>query len=228
VYGHHRYKSFLHHVHKHKPLQKKVVKLASTKQLPKTLTESQLKAAFEACANLRDKLLLRLLYETGLRIGQALGLQHQDIQSWDNVIQIIPRERLVNGARTKSRKPYVVHVSIQLMQLYTEYINQFMLKLPEHSHVFINLTSLEPLNYRAVRQLFIRLSNKIGFALTPHMFRHTHATELICEGWDAAFVQKRLGHASVQTTLDIYSHLDTQDLKNAYKTFLSNRRKENE
>lgn len=227
LYGNNRYKSFLHHVHENKTAHKKIVKLNTVKELPKTLSEAKLKAIFAACSNLRDKLLIRLLYESGLRIGQALGLQHQDIQSWDNVIQVIPRKNHVNGVCSKSRRPYILHVSTDLMKIYTDYINQYFTDIPQHQYVFLNLTTLEPLNYRAVRQLFIRLSQKIGFAVTPHMFRHTHATELIRQGWDAALVQKRLGHASIQTTLDIYSHLDSQDLKIAYQQFLATGRKEN-
>ncbi len=112
------------------------------------------------------------------------------------------------------------------MQLYTDYINHYMSSIPGHSYVFINLTTTEPLNYRAVRQFFLRLSHKLGFLINPHMFRHTHATELIRHGWDATLVHKRLGHASIQTTLDIYAHLDTNDLKHAYQHFLNNRSKQ--
>lgn len=228
VYGRGRYQSFLHHIHKRRPIHKKVVRLKSMKTLPKTLSETQLKAAFKACVNVRDQFLLRLLYETGLRVGQALGLQHQDIQSWDNLIQVIPRKDNMNGARTKSRSPYIVHVSTALMQLYSDYINTFRVDTPSHPYVLINLATFEPLHYGAVRQLFLRLAHKVGFPITPHMFRHTHATELIRQGWEAAFVQKRLGHASIQTTLDIYSHLDTNDLKTAYDKFVTTRNTKNE
>ena len=51
------------------------------------------------------------------------------------------------------------------------------------------------------------------------MLRHTHATELLRHGWDCAKVQRRLGHSSIQTTLDIYSHLDTRNLKEAFITY---------
>lgn len=218
--GRNRYRSFLYHIHKHKPVHKKIIALKTTKTLPKTLSPAQIEMVLGACPNVRDGFLLRLLYETGIRIGQALGLQHQDIHSWDNLIHIIPRENHVNGARTKSRKPYVIHVSPQLMQLYTDYINDMLIEAPSHQYVFINLNTKEPISYPTVRQLFSRLSKKLGFKVTAHMFRHTHATELIRQGWDASLVQKRLGHASVQTTLDIYSHLDIQDLKKAFQDYL--------
>lgn len=51
------------------------------------------------------------------------------------------------------------------------------------------------------------------------MLRHTHATELIRNGWECAYVQKRLGHAHVQTTLDIYAHLKNKDLKKAFDEY---------
>lgn len=220
---HQRYRSFLHHIHKHNPIYKKIISLKKTHKMPKTLSKNQIEVILAACLNTRDRLLIALLYETGLRIGQALGLQHEDIQSWDNVIQIIPREHLINGARTKSRKPYIVHVSPNLMELYTTYINEFLINEPLHQHVFINLKTCEPLKYQSVRSLFNRLFKKTKIEITPHMFRHTHATELIRQGWEAHLVQKRLGHVSIQTTLDIYSHLDTQDLKNAYEDYLLKR-----
>lgn len=58
----------------------------------------------------------------------------------------------------------------------------------------------------------------------PQLFRHTHATELIRNGWDAAWVQKRLGHANVQTTIDTYTHIDQQDLKKAFKLYQKNKK----
>jgi integrase len=55
------------------------------------------------------------------------------------------------------------------------------------------------------------------------MFRHTHATELIHEGVGMAYVQKRLGHASIQTTIDTYIHVSNEDMKREYNQYLSNR-----
>jgi len=54
--------------------------------------------------------------------------------------------------------------------------------------------------------LFRRLKRKTGIAIHPHILRHTHATDLIREGMEMAYVQKRLGHASIQTTIDTYVH----------------------
>jgi integrase/recombinase XerD len=55
------------------------------------------------------------------------------------------------------------------------------------------------------------------------MFLHTHATELLRSGWDAAYVQKRLGHAHIQTTISIYAHLPAEDMGKAYARYLRER-----
>jgi len=86
-----RYKSLLHHIIKSKPIRQRLVKLKQPRNLPKTITHQQFKQLIDACNNCRDKFLIYLLYETGIRIGQALGLRHADIKSWDNEIHIIPR-----------------------------------------------------------------------------------------------------------------------------------------
>ena len=59
------------------------------------------------------------------------------------------------------------------------------------------------------------------------MLRHTHATSLVKSGWDMALIQKRLGHASIQTTINTYTHIDTKQMKDAFKSYL-NKKENNE
>jgi integrase/recombinase XerD len=103
------YKPLLHHINRRQSLRQSVMRVRTTKRLPKVLVAADVQRLLDACAHLRDRLLLSLLYESGMRIGQALGLRHADIRSFDAEIEIVPRSNL-NGARTKSRSPYVVHV----------------------------------------------------------------------------------------------------------------------
>ncbi|HAQ4176252.1 TPA: tyrosine-type recombinase/integrase, partial [Staphylococcus aureus] len=93
----------------------------------------------------------------------------------------------------------------------------------EHDYVFISLKEGyfgKPLKYQSVLDLVRRIVKRTGIEFTSHMLRHTHATQLIREGWDVAFVQKRLGHAHVQTTLNTYVHLSDQDMKNEFNKYL--------
>jgi integrase/recombinase XerD len=68
--------------------------------------------------HLRDRLLLCLLRDTGMRIGQVFGLRHADMVSWDNLIRIVPRNN-ANQARTKSTEERVVDVFPSLIAFYT-------------------------------------------------------------------------------------------------------------
>ena len=225
VQPHRRYKGFLHHVTKGKPIQYRLLKLKVARCRPKTLTPDQVAQFIAVCDRLRDQLLVSLLYETGMRIGQALGLRHEDVQSWDNAIRVVPRANPLNQARTKTHEPYTIHVPPSLMGRYTDYlIHEF--EATDSDYVFVNLWEGHigaPIQYSTVAALFRRLSKKSGVSVTPHMLRHTHATELIRHGWDAAHVQKRLGHASIQTTLNIYTHLDDADMQAEYQTYLQQR-----
>jgi integrase len=217
-----RYKSFLHHINKGKPVRTKLLKLKEPKRRIETLTKEEVSQLIEACHTIRDKFLIALLYESGMRIGQALGLRHEDIHSWDNLIWIVPRNNNDNGARAKTRETYSIHISQELMGLYTDYLLEEFGEV-ESDYVFVNLWDGaigHPMRYGAIADLFRRLSKKTGINAHPHMLRHTHATDLIREGWDAAHVQRRLGHANVQTVLNTYIHLTDEDMKEAYKDYL--------
>lgn len=216
-----KYKSFFHHINKGKPVRTRLIKLKVPKRLPQTLTADQVIQLLAACHRLRDKFLISLMYESGLRVGQALGLHHADILSWDNIIQVVPRDDNPNGARAKTQESYSVPVSPSLMRLYTDYlVHEF--GETESDFVFVNLWDGvigTPMSYGAVIDLFRRISKTSGVAAHPHLLRHTHATDLLSSGMEAAYVQKRLGHASIQTTINTYTHLTDDDLKQAYHTF---------
>ncbi len=84
TFQHKRYKSLLHHITKSKPTARRIIKLKPVVQIPKTLSHEQVDILFSLCFTKQDKFLIALLYETGMRIGQALGLHHEDIHSWNN------------------------------------------------------------------------------------------------------------------------------------------------
>ncbi len=220
-----RYKGLLHHITQKKPTRSRLIKLKERRRLPQTITYDQFKALVRACNNKRDSFLLCLLYETGMRIGQALGLRHEDIHSWDNEVLIVPRDENINRMRAKGRATYIIHVSPELMMLYTDYLLSEFDDI-DSDYVFVNIwegVRGRPMSYAAVADLFARLSSKTGIVIRPHMLRHTHATELLRAGWDASYVQQRLGHASVQTTIQTYAHLTNDDLKEAYQAYLDER-----
>lgn len=215
-----RYKALLHHVFKNKPVQRRIISVPQIKELPKIISEAQLIQLSNACSNYRDKFLINILFETGLRIGQTLALRHEDVICWNNEIHVKYRTNNLNQVRNKSYKSNTLHVSSHLMSLYSDYVSSLdQKKLSEY--VFINLLDYSPLHYSAVKKIFVNLSQKCGFYVRPHMLRHTHATSLVGAGWDMALVQKRLGHESIQTTANTYTHVDNKQMKEAFKAYLS-------
>lgn len=224
-----RYKPFLHHVIKGKSVQSRLLRLKEPKKKPLTLTQEEVEKLVNACKRYRDKFLLCLMYQTGMRVGQALGLRHSDIHSWDNEIIIVPRTNNANKVRAKTRESYKLHVHKDLMALYSEYLLREYPEDLDSDYVFINIWDGKvghPMNQRLVNRLFERLGKKTGIKAHPHMLRHTHATELLRSGWDAAYVQRRLGHADPQTTINTYIHLSDEDLKLAYQEYLEVRDRE--
>jgi integrase/recombinase XerD len=225
-----RYKDFLYHKTKSAPVKTRVVVVQQPepeKYLPKTVTAQDVQLLSEACRHLRDRFLVGLLFESGMRIGQALGLRHADVRSWDNEIDIVPREDNANGARAKTRARYTVVVPRHIMDLYTRYVLDELAPLAEQSgvlpdYVFVNLWDGQvgrPLTYPTARAMLQGLSRRVAkdhgidLRLRAHMLRHTYATEKIRAGVPLAVVQKQLGHTSIETTVQTYTHLTTKDVK---------------
>lgn len=223
--GQGRSKPLLHHISKGKPVQNKLFKMKEKKSAIKTVEAAVVKKMVDACNNKRDKFLIALLYETGCRIGQALGLRHADIESYNNIIRIVPRNDNINQARAKTKEINVIHVSKELMALYFDYYMEEYGEV-DSDYVFVNLWSGvvgSPITYTTVSALFKKISTKIGHPVTPHMLRHTHATELLRDKWDLAYIQKRLGHKDIQTTMNTYTHLTEADMKKHYQEYLTRR-----
>ena len=97
------YKPLLHHVTKGRPVPTRPVKLAVPRRTPRTLSPEELVAVLAAPERARDRFLLALLAETGMRIGQALGLRHADFVSRAKEVHLVPRSDNANGARAKLR-----------------------------------------------------------------------------------------------------------------------------
>jgi len=198
---------------------------------PPVLTPSQVQAILEACArydpvsgewrgSLRDRLLFATLAETGMRLGEALCLQHADWRTGRGetpLVEVVPREH-PHGQRTKGGRPRRIYVSDTLERLYSDYV--WLLAdlvdaagrvLADDWFVFVNLareprfSAMRPESvYARVGRLRRRLGDTVPVEFTPHWFRHTHATALLLAGVPEHVVMRRLGHADIQTTIDLY------------------------
>jgi integrase len=219
------YKPLLYGIAKAKPTRERLLKVKGERHLPKTLSGEQIASVKRACSHVRDELLVALLHDTGMRIGECLGLRHEDVKVEGGEIRIVPRHDNANGARVKSGKVRSVFPSRQVLDLYIRYVIEELNGLESDSlpdFVFVNLWGGEigrPMDYDAVRSLYPRLQRRTlrqaGSAVpfTPHKLRHSFATETIKAGVSLPTVSRLLGHSSIQTTVDIYHHADDEDVR---------------
>jgi integrase/recombinase XerD len=96
------WKPFLHHISKGASRSGRVIALKTPKKLPQVLSLDDVQAILDGCDRLRDRLLFAVLYDTGMRIGEALGLRHNDIAAAEHEVTVRRRDN-ANGARAKSQ-----------------------------------------------------------------------------------------------------------------------------
>ena len=214
--GHGSYRPFLDGVGgRSRRAPRRPVRLRPTRRLPETLTTEQVAAVLGACEHLRDRFLLGLLAETGMRIGHALGLRHADVLSRERTVRIVPRDDNANGARAKCRAEASIPVSAGLVRLYSDYLFDEYGDV-DSDYVFVNLFAPplgRPLGYSAVTGLVERLRARTGIEFSLHMLRHSAASEMIRAGVPIEVVSKMLTHANVATTSQTYVHLGVEDLR---------------
>lgn len=168
-----------------------------------------------ACDRLRDRFLFSLLAASGLRVGEALGLRHSDIDAAARLVTVVPRVN-TNRARAKGGGRQVP-VPGAVIRLYADYLHGEYGEL-DSDYVFVNLWSGPigyPLTYASVYDLVCRLRERTGIMFGPHTFRHSYATELLRRQVPVEVVAHLLGHASIATTSDAYAHLKVEDTRRA-------------
>jgi integrase/recombinase XerD len=195
--------------------RRRTVTLRAEQRAVRELSAAEMTTLIEACDRLRDRFLLSLLRGTGLRVGEALGLRHEDIDARRGLVAVRARANL-NGARAKTWSRDVP-VAADLVRLYSDYLHEEYGDL-DCDYVFVNLWAKplgQPVSYAGVHRLVVRLRNRTGIEFVPHLFRHSYATGLLRRGVAPEVVQKLLGHASISTTIDTYSHLGIEDARRA-------------
>ena len=213
------FRSFLHHLSSGKPQARRVIALKVPKKLPRVVTAAEMQAILDACEHLRDRLLLAILWDAGVRIGEALGLRHEDIAVAGREVTIVPRANS-NGARSKGRDPRTIPVRGQVIRLYGDYLATEYGDL-DSDHVFVNLFAGprgQAWTYAAAYDLVLRLRERTGLDFDPHWCRHAFATRSLRDGVPVEVVSRLLGHSSITTTLSVYGHLTAEDARHALET----------
>ncbi len=188
------------------------------KLLPKFLYYNELECLFDACdtttiLGLRDRLILEILYATGIRVGELEYIKIKDIDNYDNSIKVF-------GKGSKERIVYFGEYAKEILDKYLETRDD------DCPYLFINKNN-KRLTARGVRYILNKLVNKTSLDtnLSPHMIRHSFATHMLNEGCDLLSVQELLGHESLKAT-QVYTHVTNDRLKDVYlKTHPRGKRK---
>jgi integrase/recombinase XerC len=158
----------------------------------------------------RDAAVMALLYGSGLRISEALGLKKRDVP--------LPGKGDTLTVLGKGNKTRMVPVLQNVLTLIQEYVAMCPHPLPADGPIFVGARG-GPLSPRIIQLAMARLRGGLGLpdSATPHALRHSFATHLLGRGGDLRAIQELLGHASLSTT-QVYTGIDTERLLEVYKT----------
>ena len=158
----------------------------------------------------RDAAVLALLYGSGLRISEALGLTRGMVPR--------PGKGDVITVTGKGNKTRMVPVLAQVLTLIEQYVSLCPYDLPDDKPLFVGARG-GPLSPRIVQLVMERLRCALSLpeTATPHALRHSFATHLLARGGDLRAIQELLGHASLSTT-QIYTAVDADRLTEVYRS----------
>jgi integrase len=200
------------------------VRVKTTQRLPRPLSPEQLDALLSVVKNLRDKAAIAVMYEGGLRPGEVLGLRLEDIDYSHRRVVVRWREDHPKGVRSKSRSERVVDLyEGRALAALNAYVMNERPQEAETPLVFLisrrGAQRAEPLSYAGFVRAFARATERAGIRepwVTPHALRHSHATRMWELGMRELTLQRRLGHASPESTR-IYTRVSDPQVVDDYR-----------
>ena len=183
------------------------------KKLPNYLQYDEFVDLINTCdetpLGIRNRMILELLFATGVRVSELVSIKLTDIDFKDRSIKI-------TGKGKKDRIVYFNKVCQEVMSNYVINARQELLKGKRNDYLIINHLG-NKITSRGVQDIIekILLKSSIKHKISPHTLRHTFATLLLKEGMDIREVQELLGHERLETT-SIYTHVTNEELRKAY------------
>lgn len=187
-----------------------------TKKIPEYIYDSQLekllneKTSENVEIELRNKLIIHLLLDTGVRVSELVNIKVRDIDVEERIIKVF-------GKGSKERFVFFTSKTKELL------INYFIKRKEKAitDNLLINYKG-EKLTERSVQKIIKLVGEKIGLDIHPHLLRHTFATDLLNKGADIRMIQELLGHENLDTT-QIYTHVSNSRVKEVYDDSHSNK-----
>jgi integrase/recombinase XerD len=187
------------------------------RRLPRTLSMPDVTALIEAPDTrrpdgLRDRALLELLYASGLRASEALGLRAEDVNFSAGYV-------MATGKGNRQRLVPVGAQALHWARLYLRTVRPSLVKRADPGRLFLNRYG-RPLSRQALWGILKKAGRRAGVRapVSPHTLRHSFASHLLERGADLRSVQAMLGHADISTT-QIYTHLPSRVVRDMYRRF---------
>lgn len=158
---------------------------------------------------LRDKLIIEMFYSTGIRVSELSKMEIKNIDFEDKTIRVL-------GKGNKERIVAFGNICLDLLKRYLKDSRPYILNEKDSIYVFVNKRGSR-LSENDIRIIVKRIlkSSGLNIKLTPHVLRHTFATDLLNNGADLRTVQELLGHENLKTT-EVYTHITNDRLKQVY------------
>ncbi len=177
------------------------------KLLPNFLTYEELNKIFDFIEpkdflSTRNRLIIELLYATGIRVGELVKIKVNDIDFHNKTIKVM-------GKGSKERIVYYGSYCKEILDLY---INNYDIK----DYLIVN-NKYQKITVRGIEYILDKIIKDVGIKshVSPHTIRHTFATHMLNNGADIRSVQMLLGHSSLSTT-GIYTHVTNEELRKVY------------
>ncbi|MCL6518798.1 MAG: tyrosine recombinase XerC [Armatimonadetes bacterium] len=188
------------------------------KRLPKFLREEQINALMQMPnlvepIGLRDRAILEVLYATGARVSEIVGINLHDLDLTNGEIRVL-------GKGSKERITFIGRPAQEALDAYINFGRPKLLAKRRdgatENALFLNRFGRR-LTVRSVHRLLDKYFNDVSeeIKISPHVLRHTFATHMLEHGADVRSIQELLGHSSISTT-QIYTHITRERLKEVY------------
>jgi integrase/recombinase XerD len=184
-------------------------------KLPSTLTLAEVEKIIEApdtskLLGIRDRAILEVMYATGMRVSELVGLKLGDLHLSLGLVQTI-------GKGDKERIIPLGDHAIRWLERYLDEVRPLLVKNDSETHLFVNNHGTG-LSRQGIWKNLKQIVREAGVhkTVTPHTLRHSFATHLLENGADLRTVQELLGHADISTT-QIYTHITKKRMTDVYK-----------
>ena len=183
------------------------------RKLPHILTSKEVELFLEQpdpsdAKGCRDRAMLELLYATGIRVSELIGLDLDNVNLSAGIIRC--------AGRGKERMIPLYPAAIRALEDYIAHVRPQMVEHPNERALFVNMSG-ERMSRQGFWKIIKHYQEKAGIQteITPHTLRHSFAAHLLENGADLHSIQEMLGHADISST-QIYAQLVNQKLKNVY------------